>query len=242
MSKLLIIIPAFNESKNLPDLINKISKTNFHPSLQVDALIINDFSTDETEIFLKNTHNIKFINLPCNLGIGWAVQTGYKYAKKYNYDYAVQLDGDGQHNPEYIVDLYNEIRKNKNLVIGSRFIQNEGFQSSKIRRVGISFFYYLIKFLTGKKVTDATSGFRIADKKVISIFASSYPVDFPEPETIIKLISLGLNTSEIPVIMNTRKHGSSSITLTKSIYYMIKVTLAILFAKFSTKKEAIVSE
>ncbi|MGL4760210.1 MAG: glycosyltransferase family 2 protein [Sarcina sp.] len=242
MDKLLLIIPAFNECKNLPNLITNINKTKFPETLQVDILIINDFSTDNTEELLKKISNIKFINLPCNLGIGGAVQTGYKYAKRNNYDYAIQLDGDGQHNPEYIVNLYNEIKNNKNFVIGSRFIENEGFQSSKLRRVGISFFYHLIKFLTGKKITDATSGFRMADKKVISIFASSYPIDFPEPETTIKLIALDLKISEIPVVMNDRKHGVSSINLPKSIYYMIKVTLAILFAKFSTKKEGIIFE
>lgn len=135
MDKLLLIVPAFNEYKNLPNLISNIHKTKFPSTLQVDILIINDFSTDKTEELLKDIKNIKFINLPCNLGIGGAVQTGYKYAKKNNYDYALQLDGDGQHNPEYINHLYKEIKKGKNFVIGSRFIENEGFQSSRIRRV-----------------------------------------------------------------------------------------------------------
>ncbi|MGL5635183.1 MAG: glycosyltransferase family 2 protein [Sarcina sp.] len=239
MKRLLIIIPAFNEYQNLPTLLDKINKVNFSDELHVDTLIINDFSTDDTENLLHQRENIKLINLPCNLGIGGAVQTGYKYAYKNNYDFAVQVDGDGQHNPEFINNLYKEIQKGANLIIGSRFIENKGFQSSFTRRLGINFFYHLIKLLTNKKITDPTSGFRLADRKVISIFAKDYPIDFPEPETIIKLLSLGLRVREIPVVMNTREFGNSSINLSKSAYYMIKVTLAILFARFSTKKEVL---
>lgn len=239
MDKILLIVPAFNEYKNLPNLVANINNTKFSNNIKVDILIVNDFSTDNTEELLKTMKNIYFVNLPCNLGIGGAVQTGYKYAQKHNYDYAIQIDGDGQHNPEYINTLYEEIKKEKNFVIGSRFIEKEGFQSSGLRRMGINFFQYLIKLLTSKKITDATSGFRIADKKVISLFASSYPTDFPEPETIIQLLSLGLNVSEVAVVMNERQHGVSSINLPKSIYYMVKVTLAILFSKINNKKEQV---
>lgn len=239
MDKILLIVPAFNEYKNLPNLVANINNTKFSNNIKVDILIVNDFSTDNTEELLKTMKNIYFVNLPCNLGIGGAVQTGYKYAQKHNYDYAIQIDGDGQHNPEYINTLYEEIKKEKNFVIGSRFIEKEGFQSSGFRRMGINFFQYLIKLLTSKKITDATSGFRIADKKVISLFASSYPTDFPEPETIIQLLSLGLNVSEVAVVMNERQHGVSSINLPKSIYYMVKVTLAILFSKINNKKEQV---
>ncbi|MGL4742233.1 MAG: glycosyltransferase family 2 protein [Sarcina sp.] len=239
MKRLLIIIPAFNEYQNLPTLLEKIQEVTFSSELHVDTLIINDFSTDETESLLYQRENIKLINLPCNLGIGGAVQTGYKYAYKNNYDFAVQVDGDGQHNPEFINSLYKEMQKGANLIIGSRFIENKGFQSSFTRRLGINFFYHLIKLLTNKKITDPTSGFRLADKNVISIFAKDYPIDFPEPETIIKLLSLGLKVREIPVVMNTREFGNSSINLSKSAYYMVKVTLAILFARFSNKKEVL---
>lgn len=237
MDKILLIVPAFNECKNIPYLVENIHNTQFPNNLLVDILIVNDFSTDNTAELLKTLKNIKFINLPCNLGIGGAVQTGYKYAKNNNYDYAIQVDGDGQHNPSYILDLYTEIKKGQNFVIGSCFIEKQGFQSSSIRRIGINFFTHLIRILTKQKITDATSGFRIADKLVISLFAKKYPYDFPEPETIIQLLSLGLKVSEIPVIMNEREHGVSSINFSKSFYYMIKVTLAIMFSKITHKKE-----
>lgn len=236
MKKLLLIVPAFNEEKNLPELVNKINEVQNTMPIKVDTLIINDFSTDNTKEVLKTLENINFINLPCNLGIGGAVQTGYKYAKENDYDYAIQIDGDGQHNPKYIKQAYEEIEKGYNFVIGSRFIDNQGFQSSFVRRLGINFFYYLIRILTREKITDATSGFRLCDRKVIDLFSRYYPADYPEPETLIILISNGFKVTEIPVIMNEREHGKSSINVVNSIYYMIKVTTAILLS-FSLKKK-----
>lgn len=230
MDKLLVIIPAFNEEKNIVKLIKDIKNVNEN----FDILVINDCSTDETKDVVKNL-DVKVINLPCNLGIGGAVQTGYKYAFDYGYDYAVQVDGDGQHIPKYIESLYKEIKKGYNFVIGSRFIENEGFQSSGLRRVGIRFFYHLIKLLTKQEITDSTSGFRIADKSVIELFKTSYPTDYPEPETIITLLKNGFMVKEIPVVMRERKNGESSINLINSVYYMIKVTLAILFSNFNKK-------
>ncbi|WP_066870910.1 glycosyltransferase family 2 protein [Clostridium mediterraneense] len=236
MKKLLLIVPAFNEEKNLPELVNKINEVQNTMPIKVDTLIINDFSTDNTKEVLKTLKNVNFINLPCNLGIGGAVQTGYKYAKENDYDYAIQIDGDGQHNPKYIKQAYEEIEKGYNFVIGSRFINNQGFQSSFVRRLGINFFYYLIRILTREKITDATSGFRLCDKKVIDLFSRYYPADYPEPETLMILISNGFKVTEIPVIMNEREHGKSSINVVNSIYYMIKVTTAILLS-FSLKKK-----
>ena len=236
MKKMLLIIPAFNEEKNLPDLVERINQTKRSLPLKVDILIINDYSTDNTKKVLKDLKNINYINLPCNLGIGGAVQTGYKYAQENNYDYAIQIDGDGQHDPTYIIDAYKEIEKGYNLVIGSRFIENEGFQSSFVRRIGINFFYHLIKMLSKKKITDATSGFRLCDKNIIDVFARYYPFDYPEPETLMILLNNGFKISEIPVIMNEREHGKSSINIVNSIYYMIKVTLAIVLASIFKKK------
>lgn len=236
MKKLLLIVPAFNEAENLPYLIDKINQAKSTLPIQVDTLVINDYSTDNTKNVLRTLSGINYINLPCNLGIGGAVQTGYKYAKENNYDYAMQIDGDGQHDPMYIKDAYNEIEKGYNFVIGSRFIKNEGFQSSVIRRIGINFFYILIKLLTRKKITDATSGFRLCDKKIIDVFSRYYPSDYPEPETVVILLRNNFKVSEIPVIMNEREHGKSSINIANSIYYMIKVTTAILIA-FSLKRK-----
>lgn len=236
MKKLLIIIPAFNEEDSLPILVKNITKMKKTLPLQADILIINDCSTDSTKYILKNLANINYINLPCNLGIGGAVQTGYKYARENNYDYAIQIDGDGQHNPKYILNAYNEIKKGYNLVIGSRFIENKGFQSSFTRRLGINFFYYLIKVLKKEKITDPTSGFRLCDKVVIDVFSKYYPSDYPEPETLMILLNNKMTISEIPVIMNERAYGESSISLFKSMYYMLKVSLAIILAFIFKKK------
>ena len=170
------------------------------------------------------------------MGIGGAVQTGYLYAKKYGYDLAVQVDGDGQHNPAFLSKMANElIESNVNMVIGSRFLEKEGFQSSFMRRVGIRYFTRLIRMLTGKKITDATSGLRMIDRNIIELFANDYPDDYPEPETIVSLLNKGYSVKEIPVVMNERQGGVSSISATKSVYYMIKVTLAILFVKLRGK-------
>lgn len=236
MKRLLLIIPAFNEEKNLSLLMEKINKEKKLLPLQIDTLIINDYSIDNTKKILKNLKETNYINLPCNLGIGGAVQTGYKYAKENNYDYALQIDGDGQHDPKYISNVVKEIEKGYNFVIGSRFIENEGFQSSFARRIGINFFYYLIKILSKKKITDATSGFRICDKEIIDVFSRYYPSDYPEPETLMILINNNFKISEVPVIMNRREHGSSSINIVNSIYYMIKVTMAIILAFVFKKK------
>lgn len=231
MDKILLIIPAFNESENLPKLIASINKESYN----YDVLIINDYSTDNTGEIAKEL-GVNVINLPCNLGIGGAVQTGYKYAYENGYDYAIQVDGDGQHDPSYLKLLHKKIKEGYNFVIGSRFIEKRGFQSTFTRRVGIQFFYHLIKFLGKEKITDATSGFRIADKSVIKLFSQYYPSDYPEPETIMLLIKNNFKIVEIPVVMKERENGKSSINLIKSIYYMIKVTLAIVLSYFSKKR------
>lgn len=231
MDKILLIIPAFNESENLPKLIASIKKESY----DYDVLIINDYSTDNTGKIAKEL-GVNVINLPCNLGIGGAVQTGYKYAYENEYDYAIQVDGDGQHDPIYLELLHKKIKEGYNFVIGSRFIEKKGFQSTFTRRVGIQFFYHLIKFLGKEKITDATSGFRIADKSVIKLFSQYYPSDYPEPETIMLLIKNNFKIAEIPVVMKERENGKSSINLIKSIYYMIKVTLAIVLSYFSKKR------
>ena len=170
--------------------------------------------------------------MPLNLGIGGAVQTGYLYAYENDYDIAVQFDGDGQHDAKYLDSMSEKlIDENLQMVIGSRFIEKEGFQSSSTRRIGIKYFTMLIKMLTGKKITDPTSGYRMCDRKVIKIFADSYPKDYPEPETVVEIIRLGMNVEEVPVIMRAREEGVSSISPRKSLYYMIKVTLAILIER-----------
>ncbi len=230
--KKLIIIPAYNESENIKNTVENI-KTN---APDFDYVVINDCSTDNTLDILKS-HNYNYVSLPINLGIGGAVQTGYKYAKEFDYDVAVQVDGDGQHDPVFLNYMADYLQEHElDMVIGSRFIDKEGFQSSFMRRVGINYFTGLIRLLTGKKITDPTSGLRMAGKKVINLFADNYPVDYPEPETAVTAINNGMKIEEIPVIMKERQGGVSSITLKKSVYYMVKVTLAIIIERLRGRR------
>lgn len=221
--KKLIIIPAYNESECIKATIQDIMEN----APDFDYVIINDCSTDNTkEICESNGFNI--VNLPINLGIGGAVQTGYMYAVEYDYDLAVQVDGDGQHDPQFLREMADYLEHHDaDMVIGSRFIEKEGFQSSFIRRVGIVYFTKLIKLCTGKTITDPTSGLRMAGRKVIKLFADCYPKDYPEPESTVAALNHGCKVEEIPVIMRERQGGVSSITMKRSIYYMVKVTLAI---------------
>lgn len=221
--KKLIIIPAFNEESNIEKTVQAILKD----AVDFDYVIINDCSTDRTkEICENNCYNI--VNLPINLGIGGAVQTGYKYAYEHGYDVAVQVDGDGQHDPEFLKEMAEHLMNRQlDMVIGSRFIEKKGFQSSKTRRIGIVFFSKLIKVLTGTLITDPTSGLRMIGKNAIELFARDYPRDYPEPESVVAVLRRHMKVEEIPVIMHEREGGVSSISFKKSIYYMIKVTLAI---------------
>lgn len=232
--KTLIIIPAYNEEKNIANTIKNFLELNDN---SIDYIVINDGSKDNTlKVLVDN--NFNHINLPTNLGIGGAVQTGYKYALYNNYDIAIQFDGDGQHNPEYIQQLIQEIKLGNDLVIGSRFIDNiGGFKSTKTRRAGIKLLSNLIKLCTHKKITDPTSGFRACNKKIIKIFSQDYPYDYPEPDTIVKIIKKNYKVKEIPVIMNERKQGQSSINMIKSVYYMIKVSLSIIISSITNKEE-----
>lgn len=225
--KKLIIIPAFNEEANIEKTVAAIQKD----AKEFDYVIINDCSTDRTREICEE-HGYNIVNLPINLGIGGAVQTGYKYAQKYGYDMAVQVDGDGQHDPEFLNEMAEYIEKNKvDLVIGSRFIEKKGFQSSAVRRMGIKFFSCLIKLLTGEVITDPTSGLRMVGRNVIEIFARDYPKDYPEPESVVAVLRKKMIVKEIPVIMHEREGGVSSISPRKSVYYMVKVTLAILIER-----------
>ena len=225
--KKLIIIPAFNEESNIEKTVTAIQKN----AQGFDYVIINDCSGDNTrQICEENGYNI--VNLPINLGIGGAVQTGYKYALEHGYDVAVQVDGDGQHDPEFLSTMAEHLMDNGlDMVIGSRFIEKEGFQSSALRRIGIIFFSKLIKILTGTLITDPTSGLRMIGRNAMALFAVDYPRDYPEPESVVAVIRRGMKVEEIPVIMKEREGGVSSISLKKSVYYMIKVTLAILIER-----------
>ncbi len=228
MVKVLIIIPCYNEEGNIAKVLGQLSQLSF-PGITIHPLPVNDCSKDNTLIEIKK-HAQRYIDLPINLGIGGAVQAGYKYAQKYNYDIAVQFDGDGQHPAEFIHKLITPIiDNNAHVVIGSRFLNKEGFQSSSMRRFGINYFKYLIRSLLGITITDSTSGFRAINRSVIDIVCNYYPDTYPEPEAIVLYKLNKLKIEEIPVIMKERESGTSSIGTFSSIYYMIKVTLGIFF-------------
>lgn len=226
MKKRLVIIPAYNEAGNIVKTVTDIETY----AKTFDYVIINDCSKDDTRKICEE-HGFHIINLPVNLGIGGGVQTGYDYAYRNGYEIAVQFDGDGQHNAKYLDQMADKLEaENLDMLIGSRFIENEGFQSSFMRRVGIRYFTVLIKLLTGKTITDPTSGMRMANRKVIGDFVRYYPKDYPEPESVVSLLKRGYNVQEEAVVMNEREEGESSISALNSIYYMIKVSFAILIA------------
>ena len=231
--KTLVIIPAYNEEEAIVETINNLKKC---CDGMVDYVIINDCSKDNT---LKkcNENNFNVINLPINLGIGGAVQTGYKYAYRFGYDIAIQMDADGQHDPKYISEIIEKIKAGNDMVIGSRFIEKNGFQSTFVRRIGINLYSKIIKLFTGKVIKDTTSGYRAVNKKIIKIFANNYPVDYPEPETDAFIAKNKFEIFELPMQMKERDTGSSLITPIKSIYYAIKVGLAVTLACIFKNKE-----
>lgn len=223
--KILFIIPAYNEEASIKSTINSIL------SYHYDYIVINDGSTDSTTAILEK-HHYNHLNLISNLGIGGAVQTGYKYAYEMNYDIAIQFDADGQHDISYIDKLIEPITKHQaNLVIGSCFVDksNKNHRSSKSRRLGIRFLSNIIRLFSGKRIYDPTSGFRAADRQVIERFAKNYPLEYPEPVSEFELIkSTNLKIKEVPVKMNKRTAGKSSISSWKTLYAGINVLLSII--------------
>lgn len=225
--KKLVIIPAYNESVSIEKTVREIQ----NKAKGFDYVVINDCSTDNTKQICEEC-GFNIINLPINLGIGGAVQTGYRYAYREGYDVAVQVDGDGQHDPEFLEEMSDYmLETGADMVIGSRFIQKQGFQSSGARRMGIKYFTILIKLLTGAIITDPTSGLRLVNRDILRLFAYDYPKDYPEPESTVAVLRRGKTVKEIPVIMRERNGGVSSISLKKSIYYMVKVSLAIIIER-----------
>lgn len=224
--KVLMIIPAYNEEENIKNTVEKIIN---YKKIKLDYIVINDGSKDNTKKVLDE-NKFNYINLVNNSGIGAAVQTGYKYAFYNDYDIAIQFDGDGQHDINYVDRLIKEIEKNGyDMAIGSRFVGNESkFKSTKSRRIGISILSFILFILTGKKIKDMTSGYRAVNKKIIKEFAKDYDFEYPEPITNLKIVKKKYKVIEVPVGMNERKFGKSSINLYKSIYYMINVSITML--------------
>ena len=227
--KTLVIIPCYNEQDSIVKVINNLKNN----APDVDYLIVNDCSTDNTEKILRE-NGFNYINNPINLGIGGGVQAGYLYAQQYGYDIAVQMDGDGQHDPKYLAKVIAPVADGTfDMAIGSRFIEKEGFQTSFMRRFGINIISTFILLLTGKRIKDTTSGFRACNRKLIEFFARNYADDYPEPEAIMACIVNGFSVGEVAVVMEERQGGVSSIRSLKSAYYMIKVCLALIVSRIS---------
>ena len=236
--KCLLIIPAYNERLNIIDAYKKIMDYNKKSKIKLDAIVINDCSTDDTEeILLKN--RIPHISLVHNLGIGGCVQTGYKYALEHGYDIAVQYDGDGQHDINYIDKLLNPIIKGEvSFTIGSRFIdkKSSGFKSTFFRRFGIKIISFITKIFAGRAIYDTTSGYRAANRDIIEFFAKDYPTEYPEPITNVELISMNYKIKEVSVEMKDREKGQSSIKAWKKVYYMINVIISIIMISMKGDK------
>ena len=228
--KLLAIVPAYNEAGAICNVIHEIRSI----PMDIDIVVVNDASIDPTECLVQEMGEA-VITMPFNLGIGGAVQTGFKYAVRNNYDVAIQVDGDGQHIPDQISVLVGAFSPDVDVVIGSRFIETKGYTTSWVRRIGVRIFMVINSLILKQKITDSTSGFRAYNKKAIDFLAENYPHDYPEPESVVILGRNGFCLQEVAVKMREREHGQSSISAFRSIYYMIKVLLAIFMDLFKTK-------
>ena len=230
--KILLIIPAYNESEGIAQVIQNVDQYRQKSDHRIDYIVINDGSTDnEEEVLRKN--EINHIELIQNLGIGGAVQTGYKYALERDYDVAIQYDGDGQHDIESLPSLVEPLlRGEADFTVGSRFLEesNSEFQSSITRQIGIRILSALIYMTSKIRIKDVTSGYRAANKKVIAQFVGRYPSQYPEPETYMHLFAKDIRVKEVGVRMFERETGTSSINLFKGMNYMVSVSLAILFS------------
>ena len=237
--KLLIIVPAYNEEGNILSTLEDL-KTHCP---EADVVVINDCSGDGTKKLLQE-NGVSYLDLPVNLGIGGAVQSGYLYAAHHQYDIAAQFDGDGQHRADCIHKLIEPVLNGEaDMAIGSRFMNDsdaDGFKSSAARRTGIRLLSFLIRIVTGQKVMDVTSGFRAVNRELIQFYSEKYAQDYPEPEAIVMAINNGYHVQEVPVRMNERASGTSSIKAFKSVYYMIKVSMAILVAGVHSRKKRMV--
>lgn len=233
--RVLLIIPAYNEESNIAETVRQVRQFRDLPDhVHLDYLVVNDGSVDGTGAVCRR-EGIQTATLVCNLGIGGAVQTGYRYAYRNHYDAAVQFDGDGQHDIESLPTLLAGLER-ADLVIGSRFVGEETFRSTAMRRLGIRILSDLIRLTTGTRIMDCTSGYRAVSRRAIECFEKDYPQDYPEPESIVQMSARGFRILEVPAKMRSRTGGESSIRAWKSVLYMIKVSLAILVANMGRKE------
>jgi len=231
MRRNLAIVPAFNETESIAPTVAAIHQL----APDFDVLVVDDGSTDTTAE-RASAAGAAVLRMPFNLGIGGAMQGGYMYALERGYEVAVQVDGDGQHDPRHIHDLLNHLHGDPALtmVTGPRFLDasGEGYRSSATRRIGIRVFSWVVSLITGQRVTDPTSGFRMTNRRGIELFARDYPHDYPEVEAILLMHAHRLRSCEIPVQMRPRTTGESVISSSQSVYYMVKVLLAVFVGLF----------
>ncbi|HET7043433.1 MAG TPA: glycosyltransferase family 2 protein [Gaiellaceae bacterium] len=225
------IVPALNEELSLPRVVDELRA--FDPGLEI--VVVSDGSTDRTAEVAREC-GAHAIRLPFNLGIGGAVQTGFRYAYENGFDLAVRVDGDGQHDASQLERVVAPVLAGEaDIAVGSRFVGREGYRSSRSRRVGIRILAWTVSRLVGQRVTDTTSGFQAVNRAGIALFARDYPHDYPEVEATVMVFRHELRLVEVPVSMREREHGRSSITALRSIYYMIKVLLALFVGLFRRK-------
>ena len=231
--KTLIVIPVFNEAGNIEGVIECIKKEVPY----ADILVVDDGSSDDTRD-IAETSATWVISHPFNMGYGVALQTGFKYAMERGYDFVVQMDGDGQHEPKYINDLLNELRREDvDIIIGSRFLSGTSYKSQPVRRLGIMIFALIASLITRQKITDPTSGFQALNKKVVKLYASEvYPTDFPDADVIIMVSLIGYKIKEIPVVMYQSASKISMHSGLKPLYYIFKMFLSIIVTLFRKRQ------
>jgi glycosyltransferase involved in cell wall biosynthesis len=232
--KIAAVVPAYNESDSIKNVVEELLAAADWHKIQLTVIVVNDCSTDDTGKIIDQLSCIA-LHLPINLGIGGAVQTGFKYAFENEFDFAIQVDGDGQHPADELKKIIDAALANSwDVTIGSRFLTREGFQSSTARRAGIKYFSRLIHLLSGFSINDTTSGFRLLNRKALSVVNDYYPDEYPEPEAIVLYARNKLRVGEVQVQMRERQGGVSSINSIGAIYYMWKVTLACLFTRLKS--------
>jgi glycosyltransferase involved in cell wall biosynthesis len=229
--RVLIVVPALNEESGLPPLLTELRAVAQRDHFSADIVVIDDASTDRTAEVARE-HGARVVRLCRNLGIGGAVQTGLRLALREGFDCAVQMDGDGQHPPGELRKLLAVIDTPAapDIVVGSRYLHGEGFQSTLPRRMGSGWLAWVLRLVTRQRTTDPTSGYRVYGRRALKLFNWSYPHDYPEPEALVLAKVAGLRVVEVPVVMKERQGGASSISILHAPYYMLKVTVAILLA------------
>jgi len=232
----LAIVPAWNEERDLPAVLADLRRL----APDWDVCVVDDGSTDATAAIARE-RGVVVLRLPINLGIGGAVQTGYLWARDHAFDVAAQIDGDGQHDPKYLAAALQALSAGADLVVGSRYLGTGEFQSTTVRRAGARYLSWLLRLRCRARVTDPTSGFRVAGRRAIELFAANYPSDYPEPEAIALAIRRGLRVEELPVAMRRRQHGTSSIGPFRTLYYLLKVSLALLLLPVERCRNAEIS-